>query len=232
MKALEIMTRNILTVSALSPLAMAVEIMLHERISGLPVVDESRHLVGMLTEGDLLHRAELGTERRGRLKWMDLLRSPGAWAGEYVRTHSRRVEDLMTSPVVSATEDADLAEIVALMERHHVRRIPIVRDDIPVGMVSRSDLIRVLANHLRALPATGSSDRAVEEQLKAAIEKERLFGATNVSLSVQDGVVALDGWVNDDRCRKALVVAAQNIPGVKSVDDHLVWLEPYSVGYA
>src|SRR6266699_1880303 len=132
MKASDVMTRNIVSIGRDAPIVEAIRLMLDNQVSGLPVVDDGGKVVGILTEGDLLRRSETGTERH-RPRWLEILMGPGRIAGEYVRTHGRRVEDVMTSNIVSVTEDTPLDEVVHLMERHRIKRVPVLADDRPVG---------------------------------------------------------------------------------------------------
>ena len=143
MNAADVMTRNILSVAPDSTIAEAVRTMLDNRISGLAVIDEAGRLVGILTEGDLLRRGETATERH-RPRWLEILMGPGRLAEEYVRTHSRRIAEVMTRDPVSVAPDTPLKEIVGLMERHRIKRVPVLDGDAPVGILSRADLLRGL----------------------------------------------------------------------------------------
>jgi CBS domain-containing protein len=226
MNAAEIMARDVLTVTPETRLDVAIGLMIQHRISGLPVVDEKGALVGVMTESDLLRRAETGTGKRHRSRLREFLTSPGHDAAEYVRSHSRMVCDLMSDEVIVAREDSTLDEIIDLMEHHHVRRVPIVRDGHLVGIVSRADLVAELARKLKALPPAGTDDSTVQRGIADELAANHLLQATNITIQVQDGVVTLDGILFDERLRGALIVAAQNVPGVKSVVDQMVWVEP------
>jgi len=151
MKASDVMSRNILSVGRDAAIAEAIRLMLDNRISGLPVIDTAGRLVGILTEGDLLRRSETGTERH-RPRWLEILMGPGRLAGEYVRTHGRKVAEIMTRDLVSVTPDTPLDEIVALMERRRIKRVPVLDGDTPVGIVSRADLLRALAARSKCSP--------------------------------------------------------------------------------
>jgi CBS domain-containing protein len=225
MIASDVMARDVLTIPQSATIEAAVAIMVDRRISGLPVVDEDGLLVGILSEGDLLHRAETATGGRQHSRFVEFLIGPGREAGEYVRTHSRRVGDLMTADVHSVTEATGLDVVVELMEGHHIRRVPVVRDGRVVGMVSRADLVAALGRRLAAQHATGD-DGAIEGSLRSELEKHPGLAASNISMVVKDGVVTLDGVIYDQRTRDALRVAAQNIAGVTSVTDRMIWVDP------
>lgn len=225
MRATEIMTRSVITIQPHASIADAIRLMLGQRISGLPVVGTSGSLVGILTEGDLLRRAETGTERR-RPRLLDFLRGAASQAQDYVRTHGRKVQDIMTRDVVSAAEDAQLDEIVELMESKRIRRVPIVTNHRLVGVVSRADLLRVLAKVLGQIPPAAPGDPKLREQIVAEMQRQAWSGRSHVTVVVTDGVVDLEGIIYNISERDALRVAAENVPGVKEVRDHLDYLDP------
>src|SRR5215475_4213427 len=139
MKAKDVMTRNVISIASDASVLEALRLMLQHQISGLPVVDRAGRVAGMVTEGDFLRRAETGTQRR-RPRWLEFLVGPGRLASEYVHTSGRRVDDVMTSEVHSVAEDAALDDIVRLMERYQIKRVPVLRGDKLVGMVTRQNL--------------------------------------------------------------------------------------------
>jgi CBS domain-containing protein len=227
MNASDVMTRNILSVRPDTSVAEAIRLMLDNRISGLPVIDEAGRLVGILTEGDLLRRGETGTERH-RPRWLEILMGPGRLADEYVRTHGRRVEEIMTRDLVTVTPETALEEVVGLMERRRIKRVPVIDGDALVGIVSRADLLRALAGVLEAEPAATSSDEEIHERIVTELAKVSWVPRDRVAITVANGVVNLDGVILDEKERQALRVAAENVPGVRAVEDHLVWVEPMS----
>ena len=227
MNASDVMTREILSVGPDTTVAEAIRTMLDNRISGLPVIDEAGQLVGILTEGDLLRRGETGTERQ-RPRWLEILMGPGRLAGEYVRTHGRKVDGLMTRDVVSVTPDTPLKEVVELMERRRIKRVPVLDGDVPVGILSRADLLRALLGALEEKPAPTTSDEEIRERIFAELAKAAWLPREGVAITVENGVVDLNGVILDEKERAALRVAAENVPGVKAVEDHLVWVEPVS----
>ncbi|MEJ0046655.1 MAG: CBS domain-containing protein [Rhodospirillales bacterium] len=162
--------------------------MVADRISGLPVVDDDGRLMGIVTEGDLLRRFETGTEKP-HSGWLDLLLGPGRLADDYVRSHSRTVRDVMTETVVTVTEDTPLADIVKLIERRHIKRVPVVRGDALVGLVSRADIVRLLAETLKKeQPPQNVSDTAIETALVAELTQAKWANSHNVTVAVRDGV--------------------------------------------
>ncbi len=222
MNAADVMTREVTTVEPEASLDDAVGLMLEKHISGLPVVDGSRRLVGILTEGDLLRRAELGTEGY-RVRWLELLQ-PGRAAAGYVATHSRKVGDMMTRVVLTVDETTPLDEVVQLMERKRVKRLPVVAGDRLVGLVSRADLLKALANRFPRTP-THAADPALRDQVLAELRRQVWAPRVGITVVVTEGVVDLEGTIFDDREREAMRVAAENVPGVKAVRDHLVWVD-------
>lgn len=225
MQVKDIMTINVISIGADETIAKAASLMLQNRISGLPVVDQEGELVGMVTEGDFLRRGELGTQRR-RPKWLEFILGPGKLAEEYVRASGRKVEDVMTPDPWTISEDDSLEAVVGMMERHHIKRLPVTRGDRMVGIVSRANLMHALSTFARDLPAPAGGDSAIRANILAAIAKQDW--APHINVIVKDGVAELHGVVTDDRERQGLVVAAENVAGVKKVHDHLVWVEPIS----
>ena len=227
MIAAEVMSRKVISVSPDATITAAIRLMLDHQISGLPVVDAAGKLLGILTEGDLLRRAETGTERH-RPRWLEILMGPGRLAGEYVRTHGRKVEEIMTRDLVSVTPDTPLDEIVALMERRRIKRVPVLDGDSPVGIVSRADLLRALARTLEERPRPAAGDDEIRERILAELANVSWVPRDGLAITVADGIVRLDGVILDEKERDALRVAAENVPGVRAVEDRLVWVEPMS----
>jgi len=220
MLAQDAMTRTVITVAPESTLLAAATHMLDAHVSGLPVVDAAGKLVGILSEGDLLRRCETGTERH-HAGWVELFLGPARLATEYVHTHARTVCDVMTESPVTVNEDTELADVVTLMERRHIKRVPVMRGAALVGMISRADLVRLLVQKISAAPQA-----AVDDALRAELQDTKWANAHNVTVSVHQGVVSLDGVLFNEALRPALRVAAENTPGVTDVEDNMVWVEP------
>jgi CBS domain-containing protein len=227
MKAKDVMTRNVVTIAPHAPIFAALQLMMQHNISGLPVVDDKQDLVGIVTEGDFLRRAETGTERQ-RSRWFEFLLGPGALAGDYVRSHARRVDEVMTADVHSVAEDAPLDAIVALMEKHRVKRIPVVRGDELVGIVSRANLLHALAGIIGEIEPGPASDETIRDRILAEFDRQTWASRQLIDVTVRKGVVDLWGSVFDARQRQAAKVAAENVAGVQSVNTHIILIEPTS----
>jgi CBS domain-containing protein len=227
MDANAVMTRRVLSVRPDDSLDHAIRMMLDNGISGLPVLDDDGRPVGMLTEGDLLRRAETQTERR-RSRWLDFLLGPDRLAADYVRTHSRRVKDVMTPRVYTVTPETPLEEVVALMERRHIKRLPVLQDGRLIGIVSRANLVQALASVARELPQVAIADEQIRNRLWDELAARDWAEINLLNIVVHDGVVHLYGMVTGSREADALRTAAENIPGVKAVHNQLVWCEPLS----
>jgi CBS domain-containing protein len=226
MKASDVMTRDVITVGREASVANAIRLMLDNNISGLPVSDNGK-VVGILTEGDLLRRSETGTERQ-RPRWLEILMGPGRMAGEYVRTHGRKVEAIMTTDLISVAGDTPLDEVVGLMERRRIKRVPVIEGGVLVGVVSRLDLLRVLLRTIEAQHSEDRGDDDIREQILAELAKAAWVPRDGLSISVKDGVVDLNGVILEEKEREALRVVAENVSGVRAVQDHLIWIEPVS----
>jgi CBS-domain-containing membrane protein len=227
MKASDIMTRKVIAVEPEASILQAVHLMLQNRISGLPVIDASGKLVGILSEGDLLRRQEMGTQKR-RVRWVELFMSGGRLANEYVHAAGRKVHEIMTPDPRTIIEETPVEEIVQLMERHRIKRLPVMRGEAVVGIVTRANLVRALASlAIEAKPAA-LTDGGIREQLQKELDRQPWAPVALINIVVRNGVVQLWGTVTDEAQRAALIVAAENIPGVRKVEDHLTWMDPMS----
>jgi CBS domain-containing protein len=230
MNVADIMTQPVITVQPETRIAEAARLMLQHRVSGLPVVDPGGAMIGIVTEGDLLRRAELGTERH-RPHWLELLLGPGRLARDYIDTHARAVGEVMTENVASVAPDDTLPDVVRLMEKRHVKRLPVIKEGRLVGIVSRANLVRALMRAQTCSAATRTKDRTdrqIRDQILAEICKQSWGPCFSVDAKVSGGVVELYGCITDDRERTALQVLAENIPGVAAVHHRLTWVEPLS----
>ena len=227
MIASDVMTRNVISVSPDATIADAVELMLERGISGLLVVDSSGTLAGIVTEGDLLRRDELGTGRR-RSWWLRLIASPGRQAADFTRTHGRKVADVMTRDVLSVNAKSPLTDIVAMMEEHRVKRVPVLDGDHVVGVVSRADLLRALSVAARERGSASADDGTIRDHILDTLARETWAPRTTLNVTVVNGVVDMWGTISNDQERRAICVIAENTPGVKKVIDHLVFVEAYT----
>jgi CBS domain-containing protein len=229
MRAHQIMTRSVISVTPEATILEAANIMLQWHVSGLPVVDASGKLVGIVSEGDFLRRSEIGTQRK-RGRWLKFLAGTGGAADDFVRENGRRISEVMTRDPISITEDTPLEEIVTAMEDNRVKRLPVMRGDKLVGIVSRANLLQAVASLAREIPDPTANDDRIRSRIIGALEKNDWcpFG---LDVVVRDGIVHLSGVITDERSRQAAIVAAENATGVKQVHDHLCWVEPMSGMY-
>jgi CBS domain-containing protein len=225
MRAKDVMTQPVISVAASTSVVAAARLMLEHKISGLPVIDHAGKLVGMVTEADFLRRVETGTERR-RSRFAEFFVSAGQLADEYVRASGRIVGEVMTQKVHAAKEDAPLEDVVRLMERHKIKRVPVLRGKELVGIITRANLVNALVSAKKDAPSSAARDSAIYENLMSELKNQSWAPLGAVDVAVQDGVVTLSGVLTEDRQREALCVAAENIPGVKKVVDHIVRLQP------
>ena len=227
MKVSDIMTTNVLVVREDSPINEAIRLMLAHGISGLVVLDKDDKLAGVVTEGDFLRRAEIGTQKH-RSRWLEFLVGPGKLADEYVHANARRVGEVMTPSPYTVTEDTPVADAASLMERQHIKRLPVLRGEQVIGIVSRANFLRAVASATVRATESPLGDAAICERLNAEIQAMSWTTPNLIEVSAKNGIVDLWGSIIDERTRKGLTVAAENIPGVKLVRDHLVFIEPVS----
>ena len=220
MRARDVMYRAVATTTPETTVEEVARLMINLRISGVPVLDKNGQLVGIITEGDLLRRAETGTERR-RSPWSKWFSANSRLAAEYIKSHARKVEDIMTREVVSVGELATLGEIAELMESTRIKRVPVLHDGKIVGIVSRADLLQMLASG-GAATANEDSDRLIRERLLAELRTQEWTNTAKSNVVVSDGVVHFWGTVGSEEERRALRVVAENIPGVRGIEDHTI----------
>ena len=220
MNAADVMTPDVITVQPDTSLEQIVTLMLEHGISGVPVMD-GESVVGIVTEGDLLRRVELGTEPH-RSRWLEALSGATPLAAEYARSHGRKASEVMTHGIVAVADDTPLAEIVRLLEARRIKRVPVLRDGKLVGIVSRANVLRVLAGRLAPVMPRVPDDGRIRDVLMHELRTHK-WGAFVGQLEVQvaNGVVTLRGIVNSEEQRTAVCVAAENVPGVLRVEDRL-----------
>jgi CBS domain-containing protein len=228
MRAHQIMTRQVITVTAGSPIDEAANVMLQHHISGLPVLDDGK-LVGIVSQGDFIRRAEIGTQRK-RGRWLKFLAGPGRAASDFVHEQGRHVGEIMTPDPCTVTENTTLEDIVGLMERNNINRLPVMRGEKLVGIVSRSNLLQAVAGLTCDVPDPTADDDHIRNRIISSIEKAD-WAPFGLGVIVLNGVVHLSGVITNEHFREATVVAAENISGVTKVHDHLCWVEPMSGMY-
>src|ERR1700739_74828 len=143
MRAHQIMTRPVITVTPETTIIEAANTMLQRHVSGLPVVDAAGKLVGIISEGDFIRRSEIGTQRK-RGRFLKFILGSGKEATDFVHEHGRKSAEIMTPEPLTINEDTDLEKIVEIMEENHVKRLPVTRGDKLVGVVSRSNLLQAV----------------------------------------------------------------------------------------
>lgn len=229
MKAHHIMTRKVIKVAPGASITDAARLMLDHHVSGLPVVDLKGTLVGIVTERDLLRRREIGTQRK-RPRWLDFILGPGRQAEDYVHAAGRRVDEIMTRDVRTVTEDTPLSDVVVIMEKYRVKRVPVMNGNRLTGIISRQNFVRAVAGLARDVPDPTADDAHIHARILAEISRHD-WGPAGLDVFVRNGVVDICGVITDDRNRQAIIVAAENVAGVKQVHDHLCWVDPMSGTY-
>ena len=220
MRVREIMSRNVITIDADASVIDAIKTMLSHHISGLPVVDRDGALVGILSDGDFIRRVEVGTEKR-RGRWLAMLAGTSQVALDFTRQYGRKVNQIMSPNPITIEEDTPLEQVVQLMESHGVTRFPVIRDKKLVGMVTRTDFMTAIARlRLEWSSISGNDDQIRASVIAAFAHAPWRPAALNVS--VNDGIVSLRGSIRSDNAHKAAIVAAENVSGVKRVEDQLV----------
>jgi len=221
MKASDVMVRDVITVRPETGVDAAVRLLAEHDVSALPVVDVNGRLVGIISEADLIRRIEIGTEKH-RSGWLESITAASTLAAEFAKSHGKKVGEIMTTDVVSVSEDTSLSEIAALFERKRIKRVPVIRNGQLVGIVSRSNLIQALASRIGAGGEQQNTDRRIRSELLSRMQGQKWtdFGSRNIIVS--DGVVHLWGLVGSEEERTALTALAEEIPGVVRVADEMI----------
>jgi len=228
MKAADVMVTNVITVGPDATVQEVAGILLTNRISGVPVVGGGGELIGIVSEGDLMRRAEAGTGRR-RPWWLSILTGREVLAGEYVKEHSRKVADVMTARVIAVAPDTPLQDVATTLEKNGIKRVPVVKDGKVVGIVSRANLLQALAS-LAKTTGAGPSDAAIRDDVLARLQAEPWTRPSLINVIVTDGTVELWGIVDSQTEKRAVRVAAEVTPGVRAINDNLV-IRPAESGY-
>ena len=221
MRAMDVMVRDVITVKPDDDVAEVVKLLTENDVSALPVVDDNGNVVGVISEADLIHREEIDTEKQHPW-WLEAVMPASTLAEEFAKSHGRRVEEIMSTDAVTASEDTSLGEIAMLLERHRIKRIPIVRERKLVGIVSRSNLIQALASLQVQADAGNASDRKIRLDLLDQLDGQTWtdFGERNVTVS--SGIVHLWGLVGSQAEHKALVALAEGVPEIVRVSDEMI----------
>ncbi len=226
MKARDIMSTKVVTVSPSTSVRDIAGLMVEKHVSGLPVLNDNGTLVGMVSEGDLLRRPEIGTQKHRR-RWVSFFSGVDSLAREFTKSHALRAGDVMTKQVIHVSEETPLGDVVGLMEKHNIKRLPVLSDGKLMGIVSRADLLRALAaRQADPMPPPAESDATIRAAMNDVLKNEEWAMSAMVNVIVSEGVVHLWGVIDSDDQRQALRVAAENIPGVTAIEEHLSFSLP------
>ncbi|MBO4221819.1 CBS domain-containing protein [Bradyrhizobium neotropicale] len=228
MRAHQIMTRDVITVSPHASIMDAANIMLRCHLSGLPVMGEDGMLKGIVSESDFLCRGEIGTGRR-RPGWLQFFAGPGRAAIDFVHERGRHVEDVMTPDPITVDEQTPLDELVRIMEKRRVKRLPVMSGKMLVGIITRANILQAVASLAKEIPDPTADDQHIRDRILRQIQGTD-WRPAGFQVTVRNGVVHLHGVIFDASTRKAAIVLAENTAGVKAVDDHLCFVDTYS-GY-
>jgi CBS domain-containing protein len=221
MRAIDVMVRDVVTVRPDTDVAEAIKLLAEHDVSALPVLDKEGNLVGVLSEADLIHRTELGTEKH-RSWWLEAVTGGSTLAEEFAKSHGKKVGEVMTDGVISVSKETPLSEIAALFERKRIKRVPVVEDGKLVGIVSRSNLIQALASAVGHIDQHDETDRQIRLQLLSRLKDQPWTGFGDRNITVSDGVVHIWGLVGSEAERKALLALAEGVPGVARVSDEMI----------
>lgn len=223
MKAMDVMVRDVVTIRPNATVKEAIDLLVQHDISAIPVVDHAGAVVGIISEADLVRRADIGTEKH-RPWWLEAITPATTLAADFAKAHGQRVDEVMSTQIVAAEPETPLSEVATLLERHRIKRVPVIQNGKLVGIVSRANLIQAMAS---SSPGAGggsvsSQDRSIRVALLARLGEQKWtdFGSRNVT--VTGGVVHLWGLVGSEQERKALVALAEEVAGVKRVSDEMI----------
>lgn len=219
MHAADVMVKDVVSVGPEASVREVASLMLARRISGVPVVGENRHVLGIVSEGDLIRRPEIETDRIPE-GWLGLFLSDEQRARNFVKSHGRKAREVMSQPVICVGPDTPLAGIVRLMERHRIKRVAVVEQGRLAGLVTRTDLLRAMLAHQDSSPAA-SGDEALRARVASMLEGEAWASSAMVFVRVEHGVAQLWGTVESASQREALILAVRGVPGIRDVQPHL-----------
>ena len=229
MRAHQIMTKDVISVTPQTSIEDAARIMLRTHISGLPVLDGTGKLVGIVSESDFLRRSEIGTGRK-RPAWLQFLVGPGRVAADFVHERGRKIEDVMTENPITVGEETPLEDLVRLMEKNGIKRLPVMSGNAVVGIVTRSNLLQAVSSMAHEIPDPTADDDHIRNRILRAVNATD-WRPIGFEVTVRNGIVHLHGIITTDKARQATIVAAENVSGVKKVHDHLCFVDTYSGFY-
>jgi CBS domain-containing protein len=229
MRAHQIMTKDVITVTPHTTIEEAAKIMLQTHISGLPVLNDAGRLVGIVSESDFLRRSEIGTGRK-RPSWLQFILGAGKVASEFVRERGRKVEDVMTPDPITVDEETSLEDLVRLMEKNDIKRLPVMSGRTLKGIVTRSNLLQAVASMAHEIPDPTADDDHIRDRIIRTVNQTD-WRPIGFEVTVRNGFVHLHGIITTDQARQATIVAAENTAGVKKVHDHLCFVDTWSGFY-
>jgi CBS domain-containing protein len=220
MKARDVMSRDVPTVSPHTPVIEAAKLLLSQHIGAVAVIDGEGRLAGIVSEADLLHRAETGTTHE-RSWWLRAITPGEVLAREYVKSHARQVGDVMSRDIVSVNEDTELADVADIMESRRIQTVPVVRDGRPVGLISQTSLLQLFVSRASSTASAHQDDAAIRQRIVDEFRRQPWAGLWSSNVIVHDGVVHLWGWASSEAIRDACRVAAESVPDVRQVENHI-----------
>lgn len=229
MRAHQIMTKDVITVTPQTTIEEAAKIMLQTHISGLPVLNDAGRLVGIVSESDFLRRSEIGTGRK-RFSWLQFILGAGRVASEFVRERGRKVGDVMTPDPITVDEETPLEDLVRLMEKNDIKRLPVMSGRTLKGIVTRSNLLQAVASMAHEIPDPTADDDHIRDRIIRTVNQTD-WRPIGFKVTARNGVVHLHGIITTDQARQATIVAAENTAGVKEVHDHLCFVDTWSGFY-
>jgi CBS domain-containing protein len=218
MIAYDVMTANVITDTPDMPITEIAKLLVEHRIGAMPVVTADGRLLGIVSQTDLAHRSETDTEKR-RKWWLSLIADNDARAREYIKTHGKTAKDVMTTVIISVAYDANLADVADALDKHGIRQLPVMRSGKMVGIISRADIVRALAQS--ATTSEGLSNSELQRAVWDAIRQQAWLQSSYLNLSTKDGIVELYGAVQSADQRSALLVLVEGVAGVLKVADNL-----------
>lgn len=221
MRAHQIMTTEVHTVRPHTSIAEIARLMTDKRISGVPVVEDDGHLVGIVSQTDLLHRAETGTERK-RKWWIALFIDSDMRARDFVKAHGLKAEDVMGRYVISVSDNAKLSEVADILDANNLKRVPVLKDGKLVGIITRGDLVRALASANFDASIPEGNNAAVQKALLERIQAQSWVNTSHLNVVVHDNVIELWGFAETEDRRKALLVLVREAAGTRRIDDHII----------